>query len=446
MTKRNSRKTEIMLAEIIGLSHEGRGISNIQGKTTFLQGGLLGEEVEFVYFKRRNNFDEGNVVRVLKSSPHRVLPRCEHYGVCGGCSLQHMDDATQLQIKQTALLEQLAHFGHLKPEVILPPLWGSTWGYRRKARLGVKFVNKKNKLLIGFRERQSAYLADIHRCHVLHPDVGFKLDALADLIASLQAYNQIPQVEIAVGDEASALIFRHLQALSETDIEKIRCFAITHRYIIYLQPGGPDTVHLFYPAPQDNEQYYLSYKLPKYALELLFHPADFIQVNAEVNQKMVDLAIELLSPDKDDIILDLFCGLGNFTLPLAKYCKSVIGVEGDKTMVKRGYQNAAHNGMHNIKFYHDNLFEITDETQNDWLHQSYHKVLLDPPRTGALAVVHCLGQMQLKRIVYVSCNPATLARDAGVLVDQGYRLVKVGVINMFPHTQHVESIALFERI
>jgi len=441
MSPRNSKKTEIFLANITSLSHEGRGVTTLHGKTTFLQGGLMDEEVEFHYIKFRNKFDEGQVVRVLKASPHRVLPRCEHYGVCGGCSLQHMDDEMQLQVKQAALLEQLEHFGHLKPESILSPLCGVTWGYRRKARLGVKFVNKKNKLLIGFRERNSSYLADIHRCHVLHPDIGFKLDVLAELIASLQGYQQIPQIEIAVGDTGSALIFRHLQDLTADDLQKLHHFAVLHHYHLYLQPGGPETIHRLYP--DDREEYYLSYQLPVHSIELLFHPTDFIQVNAEINQKMVDLAIDLLSPSRDEDILDLFCGLGNFTLPLARYCKTVTGVEGDAMMVKRAYQNAVHNDLHNVDFYCGNLFAI-DENQV-WLQKSYDKILLDPPRTGALALLPYLNKLQAKQIVYVSCNPATLARDAGILVSQGYRLAKVGIMNMFPHTQHVESIALFER-
>ncbi len=441
MSSKNNK--ELMFAKITGLSHEGRGMSSIDGKAIFLQGGLLNEEVEFTYLKRHNKFDEGQVVRVLKASPNRVLPRCEHYGVCGGCSLQHMDDDAQLQIKQATLLEQLEHFGHLQPEMILPPLSGATWGYRRKARLGVKFVNKKNRLLIGFRERSSPYLADIHNCHVLHPNIGFKLDTLAELIASLQGYNQIPQIEVAVGDEEIALIFRHLQDLCVSDIEKLRHFAITHQYHLYLQPGGMETIHRLYPDGQ--EECYLSYRLPKYSLELLFHPTDFIQVNAEMNQKMIDLAIDLLSPGKDENILDLICGLGNFTLPLARYCRTVTGIEGDPMMVKRAYQNAAHNDLHNVDFYCENLF---DEKQNweikAWLQQSYDKILLDPPRTGAFSLIPYLKKLQAKRIVYVSCNPATLARDAGALALQGYRLIKVGVMNMFPHTQHVESIALFE--
>lgn len=442
MSPRNSKKAEIILANITGLSHEGRGVAMINGKTTFLQGGLVDEAVEFHYVKFRNKFDEGQVVRVLKASPHRVLlPRCEHYGVCGGCSLQHMDDEMQLQLKQAALLEQLEHFGHLKPESILSPLRGATWGYRRKARLGVKFVNKKNRLLIGFRERNSPYLADIHRCHVLHLDIGFKLDVLAEVIASLQGYQQIPQIEIAVGDAASALIFRHLQDLCVDDLEKLRHFAALHHYHLYLQPGGPETIHRLYP--DGREECYLSYQLPAHSIELLFHPRDFIQVNAEINQKMVDLAIDLLSPGHNEDILDLFCGLGNFTLPLARYCKTVTGVEGDAAMVKRAYQNAVHNDLHHVNFYCENLFAV-DEKQA-WLQKSYDKILLDPPRTGAFALLSYLNKLQAKRIVYVSCNPSTMARDAGVLVSQGYRLTKVGIMNMFPHTQHVESIALFEK-
>lgn len=441
MSPKNSKKTEIVCANITSLSHEGRGVATLHGKTTFLQGGLIDEFVEFHYIKFRNKFDEGQVVRVLKASPQRVLPGCEHYGVCGGCSLQHMDDEMQLQVKQAALLEQLEHFGHLKPESILSPLCGATWGYRRKARLGVKFVNKKNKLLIGFRERNSSYLADIHRCHVLHPDIGFKLDVLAELIASLQGYQQIPQIEIAVGDAASALIFRHLQDLAADDLQKLKHFAVLHHYHLYLQPGGPETVHRLYP--EGTEECYLSYQLPAHSIELLFHPRDFIQVNAEINQKMVDLAIDLLSPGRDEDILDLFCGLGNFTLPLARYCKTVTGIEGDAEMVKRAYQNAVHNDLPHVNFYCANLFDV-DEKQA-WLQKSYDKILLDPPRTGALALLPYLNELQARRIVYVSCNPATMARDAGVLVSQGYRLAKVGIMNMFPHTQHVESIALFER-
>ena len=441
MSPKNSRKNETALVNITGLSHEGRGIATLHGKTTFLQGGLMDEEVEFHYVKFRNKFDEGQVVRVLKASPHRVLPRCSHYGVCGGCSLQHMDDEMQLQVKQATLLEQLKHFGHLEPENVLLPLCGATWGYRRKARLGVKFVNKKNKLLIGFRERNSPYLADIHRCYVLHPDIGFKLELLAEVIASLQGYQKIPQVEIAVGDTGAALTFRHLEDLCVDDLEELRHFSALHHYHLYLQPGGSETIHRLYPDGE--EECYLSYQLPAHSIELLFHPRDFIQVNAEITQKMVDLAIDLLSPSDDEDILDLFCGLGNFTLPLARYCKTVTGIEGNEAMVKRAYQNAAHNDLHHVNFYCANLCAI-DESQA-WLQKSYDKILLDPPRTGALALLPYLSKLQAKRIVYISCNPATMARDARVLVNQGYRLVKVGIMNMFPHTQHVESIALFEK-
>lgn len=435
---------EIFKTTITAISHEGRGIASISGKTTFLQGGLIGEEVEFVYSKKRNKWDEGQVVQVLKASPCRALPRCGHYGICGGCSLQHINEAMQLQLKQTAMLEQLAHFGHLKPDVILPPLSGPMWGYRRKARLGVKFVNKKNKLLVGFRERNSAYLADIRQCHVLHPGVGFKLDILAQLIADLQSYQTIPQVEVAVGEEQVALIIRHLQPLCDSDLEKLRDFAVLHHCHLYLQPGGMETIHRLHP--EGETPIYLKYALKKHEIEFLFHPTDFVQVNAEINEKMVDLALELLNPQHNDNVLDLFCGLGNFSLPLARYCHAVTGIEGDQSMVDRAYQNAAHNAINNVHFYTANLFKI-DELAFSWMHQKYDKILIDPPRAGALALMPLMHKFQAKCIVYISCNPATLARDAGILVQQGdYRLAKVGVINMFGHTQHIESIAVFEKI
>lgn len=425
-------------ARIESLNHDGRGVAHIDGKVVFIEGALPGEEVLFTYVTQRKRYDEGAVAQILKPSPQRVTPRCKHFNLCGGCSLQHMAAAAQIGAKQQVLLDNLRQIGKIEPEQVLPPLRGPHWGYRRRARLGVKFVIKKDKLLVGFREKCSALLADLERCEVLHPSVGERLPELRALIAGLEGYNCIPQVEVAVGDEATALVFRNLKALSNTDHEKLRNFGQTHGMQIYLQPAGPESVSLVWPAAAR-----LSYRLPDDGLELFFSPTDFVQVNGEINRAMIARVSGLLDLRPQERALDLFCGLGNFTLPLARHARQVTGVEGDARLVERAKDNARHNNIRNAEFYAADLSH--DLAQQPWAEQRFDKILLDPPRTGALEIVRQLPALGATRIVYVSCNPATLARDAQELVQRGYRLLSAGVMDMFPHTTHVESMALFAR-
>lgn len=429
---------EPVLAHIESLSHDGRGVAHINGKALFVDGALPGEEVLFTYIAQRKRFDEGQVEKIILSSPDRTEPHCKHFGLCGGCSLQHLSPGAQILAKQQVLLDSLKHIGKLEPEKVLSPLTGPTWGYRRRARLGVKFVIKKDKLLIGFREKRSSLLADLERCEVLHPSVGLLLPELRQLVMSLTGYDQIPQIEVAVGDEATALVFRNLATLSAADLEKLQAFGKAHSMQVYLQPAGPESVTLIWP-----ETATLSYRLPEFNLELFFSPADFVQINADVNRAMISRVIELLQPQAHERALDLFCGLGNFTLPLARHAAQVIGVEGEAKLVQRAQDNAQRNGIHNAEFHATDLSQ--DLSGQPWAKQRFDKILLDPPRTGALEIIQQLPAFGAARIVYVSCNPATLARDAQELVQQGYTLISTGVLDMFPHTAHVESIALFEK-
>lgn len=428
-------------AYIRNLSHDGRGIADIASKTTFISGALLGENVLFTYTKKHSRFDEGKISEVIQPSVHRVTPKCAHFGTCGGCSLQHLDTTQQILLKQQTLLEQLQHFAQITPTEVVPPLQGISWEYRRKARLGVRYVEKKQKMLVGFREKDSRYLADIDQCEVLHPSVGQLITPLKDFLTTLEDYQTIPQIEVSIGDDATALIVRHLDILSSADQDKLRAFAQQHQLHIYLQPGNYDTVHKLWPEDQILR---LSYRLPDQDLTLRFHPTDFVQVNADINRRLVTRAMEWLKPEKNDIVLDLFCGLGNFSLPLAQLAKQVIGVEGDKAMVERAAENALYNQITNATFYAANLME--DFSTASWAQLPFNKLLIDPPRTGAKEVIAQLPHFKhVTELLYISCNPATLARDAGDLAKQGFILQKVGVIDMFPHTAHVESMALFRR-
>ncbi len=426
-------------AVIDSVGHDGRGVARVDGKATFIHGALPGEQVKFRYLQRRRNHDEGQVVSVISASPDRVEPRCAHYGVCGGCSLQHLDSAAQVAAKQGVLLDNFRQIGRVAPDSILPPLVNDEpWGYRRKARLGVKNVTRKEKVLVGFRERGSSYVADLARCEVLHPRVGTLLPALSALIESLSINNRVPQIEMAMDDDRCVLILRLLEPLSGEDEQALNRFQQANDVVFYLQPGGPDSV-----VPLSTEVD-LHYALPDYDVTLSFLPGDFTQVNTEINRKMVARALDLLDPQPDDQVLDLFCGIGNFTLPIARSANAVVGVEGDAGLVERARANAERNGLHNATFYTADLYgELQAEP---WMKQRFNKVLLDPPRSGALQVLPYLSGMGVQRIVYVSCYPGTLARDAGELVGKyGYRLVSAGVMDMFPHTAHVESIALFEK-
>ncbi len=449
MSRRRKKFPEPRTAIIESLSHDGRGICHIDGKVVFVHRALPGEEVKFRYCRTRSKFDEGDVLEVIKASPLRVEPLCQHFGICGGCSQQHLSSESQIAAKQERLLENLEKIGKVKPETILAPLTAETWGYRRKARLGVKYMRRDNIVRVGFRERSSSFLANLDRCEVLHPKIGERISDLSELVFNLSIKDQIPQIEVAVGDDNAALIFRHLEELTEADLILLREFGEKTKLLIFLQSGGPNTVVRLWPetGPETeatNKDIKLSYHLPDYDVEMQFQPTDFTQVNASLNQKMINHAIELLDPQAEDRVLDLFCGLGNFSLPLARKAGAVVGVEGEASLVSRARENAAQNNITNVEFHATDL--NGDLSLEPWYGTGFNKLLLDPPRSGAPVVVANLPKPLPKRIVYVSCDPATLARDAGTLVnEQGYHLVKAGVMDMFPHTAHVESIALFER-
>lgn len=446
MTRKRSKKPDPtpVQATIESLTHEGKGVAHIEGKTVFVDDALAGETVEFIYTRKKRDFDEARLHKIITPSPHRVEPACAHFGVCGGCRLQHLDAAEQLKAKQSVLLDNLERVGKVEAETILPPLSGSNWGYRRKARLGVRYVHKKGRVLVGFRERGSSFLAELDSCKVLHPAVGEKLTALGEVIRKLSVYKQIPQIEVAVADNSTALIFRNLEPFSDEDKSKLSKFGQDHNFQIYLQPKGPDTVALLSPESAQN-QAGLYYKLSDYDLKIQFKPSDFTQVNHDINPKMVSLALELLQLNKEDTVLELFCGLGNFTLPMARQAKQIVGVEGDVGLIERARDNAKANDIDNVEYHVANLMENMDDMP--WLKKDhYSKILLDPPRSGAKEALPYIAAIGAARIVYVSCHPGTLARDAGALVNEyGYRLRAAGVMDMFPHTAHVESIALFEK-
>lgn len=427
-------------ATIEKLSNEGRGVARINGKATFIEGALPQEVVRFTYTRKKKDFDEGRLLEILQPSPLRVEPKCPHYHLCGGCSMQHLATETQIQLKQEQLLELLKRFARIEPESVLEPLKADSWNYRTKARLSVRYVAKKNGILIGFRERNNPrFITDIQQCPVLHKklDTGFlQLRALLD---SLDDKTAIAQIELSAGDEEVALIIRNLQPLSFSSQEKIRQFAQEHQFIIYLQPKGPDSVYRFYP---EDTQAYLSYCLPLFGIQFEFQPNDFTQINASLNRLMVAQAMDLMDLQPEDSVLDLFCGLGNFSLPMAKFSANVMGIEGSQTMVERAKRNAQLNQITNAQFYAADLDDINSVSH--LLHQRVSKVLIDPPRSGALAIVKQMELINPERIVYVSCNPVTLARDTEILVhEKGYNLQAAGVLDMFPHTAHVESMALF---
>ena len=424
---------------IESLGHDGRGVTHLDGKAVFIDGALPGEVVSFEYLTTRKKFDEGRVLEVQQASPDRVEPGCQHFGLCGGCTLQHMDATAQIQAKQQVLLDNLKHIGNVVPEAVLDPLTGPVWGYRTKARLGAKFVIKKDRLLVGFREKRNPYVADLSRCEVLHPSVGERFQELIEVIGALEAKARIPQVEVSVSEGTTALVFRHLDPLCESDLDTLKQFAIDQDIHVYLQPGGPDTIFPFWP-----EQSILSYHLPEQGIEIRFQPTDFTQVNTDINQQMVRRVLEMLELDQQDRVLDLFCGLGNFTLPMAQQARTVTGVEGDAGLVSRARENAVLNNIENVSFHAADL--AVDAPDVAWAGGNYNKVLLDPPRCGAAEVMNTLGNIRPQLIVYVSCHPGSLARDAGTLVNEmGYKLRSAGVMDMFPHTSHVESIALFSQ-
>lgn len=428
-------------ATIERLSHEGRGVAKIAGKTTFIDNALPGETVLFKYLKKHTKYDEGIAESVLTASADRVMPECAHFLTCGGCRLQHFSSEAQIAFKQAALLEQFEHFAKTLPATLLPPLTGPTYGYRRKARLGVRFVIKKDKLLVGFHELNGRYIADIDSCAVLHPTVSALLAPLKTYLTQLASYRDIPQIEVAVGDSEKALVFRHLNPLNTADQALLKAFGRQHDVHIYLQGGNLKTTHRIWPEIGEER---LSYRFPQHNLILKFHPQDFIQVNAEINQQLSDRVISLLALSEQDQVLDLFCGLGNFTLPIARYCKAVVGIEGEAVMIDRALENAQYNQLNHVDFFQHDLTKPFENCT--WAKRPYQKVLLDPPRSGAREILPSIAALNPTRIVYISCNPATLARDAGELVHQhGFTLRSAGVMDMFAQTCHVESIAVFEK-
>ncbi|MDO8789226.1 MAG: 23S rRNA (uracil(1939)-C(5))-methyltransferase RlmD [Sulfuritalea sp.] len=430
------------LAQIESLDHEGRGVAHVDGKVIFIEGALPGEVVDYASYRRKPSYEKAHALTVLRASSQRVEPPCPHFGTCGGCSMQHLNLAGQTAAKQRVLEDALWHIAKLKPEQLFPPIAGTGWGYRLRARLSVRYVASKGGALVGFREKHSSYVAVMDSCAVLPAHVSALIPALKNLVDGMSQPDRMPQIEVAVGGSRTVLLLRHLEPLTADDLDRLRGFAEAYGIIWYLQSKGPETVTLFHPV----DARLPSYELPDFSLELLFHPTEFTQVNHGVNRMLVRRAMSLLKPRAGERIADLFCGLGNFTLPIARCGARVVGVEGSAVLVKRAQENALRNGLEaQCEFAVANLFEATEESIAAL--GAFDKLLIDPPREGAIALVKALQAEGGPRcIVYVSCSPATLARDAAVLVhEKGYRLCGAGIANMFPHTSHLESIALFEK-
>jgi len=446
--------------KVESLDLEAQGVAHrADGKVVFIDGALPGEEVRVQTGRRKNNWEQATITEMRSESAQRVRPQCEFFGVCGGCKMQHFQASAQVAVKQRVLEDNLWHLGKVKPETLLRPIEGPAWGYRFRARLSVRYVAKKDTVLVGFHERKSRYVADIRSCEILPPHVSRLLMPLRQLIGSMAERDRLPQIEVAVGSQVTALVLRHLEPLGAADIQKLRDFAAAHstwqdgRFPIawWLQPKGPDTV-----APLDADAPGLDYQLPEFGITMPFKPTDFTQVNHAINQVLVGRALRLLDVGRDERVIDWFCGLGNFTLPLATQAREVLGIEGSEQLVARSRENARFNGVaERTSFVARNLFEITPQELASYGRAD--KWLVDPPREGAFALAKAVADLHQdpslvpdwvppQRIVYVSCNPGTLARDAGLLVHQGgYRCVAAGAVNMFPHTAHVESMAVFER-
>jgi 23S rRNA (uracil1939-C5)-methyltransferase len=431
------------MPEIIieSLDHEGRGVARQDGKTLFVEGALPGGRVTFSSYRRKPNYELATAGRIIKPSSLRIEPRCRHFGICGGCSMQHLDAPGQAAAKQRVLEDAFWHIGRLRPETVYPAIQGSAWAYRSRARLSVRLVPKKGGVLVGFHEKRSSYIADMDSCEVLPSAVSKLLPLLRRLVGALSVADQLPQIEVAVGDAVTVLVLRILQPLTPSDEAQLRRFAEEHGIQFWLQPGGPDSAHPFHPA----EAPALGYALPDFDLQLRFRPNEFTQVNQGINRMLLRRAMHLLQPRPGERIGDLFCGLGNFTLPIARSGAYAFGVEGSQALVRRAEENAALNGLSGlVGFSVANLFEAKPELLAGW--GRLDKWLIDPPREGAIELVKAIGEDGPQSIVYVSCSPATLARDAAVLVhEKGYRLRGAGIANMFPQTSHVESIALFEK-
>ena len=427
---------------IESLDHEARGVTRLDGKTVFVEGALPGECVEYASYRRKPSYELARTLQILASSPQRETPRCPHFGVCGGCSMQHLDPQAQVAAKQRLLEDNLWHLGRIKADQLYAPIYGQPWGYRYRARLSVRLVPKKGGVLVGFHEKRSSYVADMKQCEILPSHLSAMLLPLRELIGALSIRDRLPQIEVAIGERMTALVLRILEALDPADEALLRDFADRHAVVFYLQPQGPATAYRFYPL--DGPQ--LSYRLPDFAVEHAFLPTEFTQVNHAINRVLVRRALALLDPQAGERIADMFCGLGNFTLPIARSGARVLGVEGSAELVRRATENAAANDLDGLTEYRvANLFETTPESLAAL--GCFDKMLIDPPREGALELIKSFDADGPRRIVYISCSPATLARDAGILVAQKhYRLRGAGVVNMFPQTSHVESIALFERM
>lgn len=428
-------------ARIGNVTHDGRGIAETDGKKVFVAGALAGETVRFVRRKRRRNFDEAELLEVIEPSSDRVDARCAVFGRCGGCAMQHVSIAEQRQIKQQTLADSLQRIGNVEPGAWLEPLTGDDWHYRRRARLAVKDVPGKGRVLVGFRERHAPFITDMLRCEVIAKPVDELIEALSELIEALSIRARLPQIEVAVADNATALVFRVLDAPADADLALFQAFGASHDLQIWLQPGGLDSIEAVWPADAPGA---LTYRLPDFDIDIAFEPVDFVQINAEVNRKMVSAAVEYLDIGASDRVLDLYCGIGNFSLPIARRAGEVLGIEGEAGLVQRATGNAERNGIGNASFRCADLSTV-DGTES-WIKTDWDRVLLDPARSGAAEVVTRMAEIGPARIVYVSCHPGTLARDAGTLVEsQGYKLECAGIIDMFPHTAHVESVAVFSK-
>lgn len=450
---KNPAENPILPAIIESLDQEGRGVAHVDGKTIFIDGALPNERVTYQSQHIKPSYEVANTISVSKQSNQRVVPKCPHFGLCGGCKLQHMDINAQVAAKQRLLENDLWHIGKVKPENMLPPLYGPTWGYRHKARLSVKYVDKKQRVLVGFNEKGTRYVADMNSCEVLVPEVSALIIPLQQMIEQLTIRDKLPQIELAVGEADSnnqkviVLIFRIMEALSLEDEALFKAFAEQHHVQVWTQTKGPDTIKPFWPLNSSESPIpQLQYSLPEFNLIYPFKPNEFTQVNPQINQVMIRRAMQLLTPQKGEKIADFFCGIGNFTLPIARSGASVLGLEGLANLVERANESAALNHISNANFGVADLFKMTPEALTSL--GRFDKWLVDPPRDGAFELIKSLDETNKPQIiVYVSCNPATLARDAGVLVNEkGYLLKSAGVINMFSHTAHVESIALFVRL
>ncbi|KRH79710.1 23S rRNA (uracil(1939)-C(5))-methyltransferase RlmD [Ferrovum sp. JA12] len=434
-----SRHTKTLLVESV--DHEAMGVARLDGKVVFVDGALPNERVKATITKEKTAFNLAQIDTILAASPTRTTPRCPHFGRCGGCNMQHAQADAQVAFKQRILEDNLERIGKVKSETILPPIYGPEWGYRHRARLSVRYVAKKGGVLVGFHEKSSSFVADMHECHILPPHIGCLIDPLRELITQLSIHDRLPQVEVAVGERVTILVLRILALPSHEDEHLIKAFADSHHLVIWFQTKGPDSAQAFYPLDFPG----LTYSLPDFGVTMPFSPTEFTQVNPQVNRSLVTRAMTHLDPRPGERIVDLFCGLGNFTLPIARGGARVLGVEGNPQLIERAYHNAEFNGLRSlVEFRTMNLFTVTEESFSEL--GPMDKLLIDPPRDGAIAVVNSLGKVLPKKVVYVSCNPSTLARDAQVMVhQQGYKLRAAGVVNMFPHTAHVESVAIFER-